>query len=145
MVTLHDRFNIMLVNEQPIFSPCYGSTLVQGDDHTVRVILDWLHQESMNRGGQGALEKGLLQALQLLFEAVVGGQDRAKFLVVVTDNSNNAVREEGLAKFFADMDQPLVILLFSCIYIYIYILYCVCYVCMYVCMCTFLRIWISLR
>ncbi len=61
-----DRFQLLLVADEPHVSPCSGSNLVPGSPSHLAEMLAWFNTESVIRRGQGSLANGVRRTQTLM-------------------------------------------------------------------------------
>ena len=101
-VTQQDRVQLMLVGDEPVLSPCFGSKMVSGHPKHLQALLEWFYLESRKRGGQGALSSGVVGALELMDAAEDAGDSTggAKFVMIMTDGLEiQNIAEKGLRRY----------------------------------------------
>ena len=109
-LTDQDRVQLMLMGDDPQLSPCFGRRLVPGDDQNLKQLLGWFYAKSRERGGQGTLGSGVIEALSLLDAATKDGDSTggARFIMVITDGLEiEDIVEMGLRRYATDTGTTL--------------------------------------
>jgi len=100
-ITEQDRVQLMLIGDDPQLSPCFGTTLVPGNEDNLQTLLDWFFDASRERGGAGTLGAGVMEALNILRDATDSGLSTggAKFVIVMTDGLEvEDIVEQGIRR-----------------------------------------------